>query len=498
MTLLPRSVSARLGLVLVVLLLALGVAFTALTQWLLERHRLEVSQALHSGLASSLVKEYAVFDDNGVSAVGLEGIFHTLMAVNPAIEVYLLDSDGRILQYSAPYRAVEMSTVELEPVRAFLGGARGYQVVGDNPRAPGQKNVFSAAPVTVNGDLMGYLYVVLGGDLYASINAEVGADTARMLSLAATAGILGFALVVGLIVFRLFTVRLRRLDASMRKFAGDCESDDCAPIPSPRKRDGDELDRLTARFADLTARVTEQVQTIRRSDRLRRQLVANVSHDFRTPLAALDGYLQTLLMKEDQLSAKEKREYVQIAAKSGQRLTRLVQELFELSRLEAKDRAAVPEAFCMRELVNDVMAKFQLHAAEKPLQLELQADASAPHVYAEIGLIERVLENLIGNAMDHTPANGFVRVSVASADEGSVEIAVHDSGTGISKRELPHIFERFYRADAASDRSTQGSGLGLAIVKRILELHRSRIVAKSEKGRGSSFVFWLPEAAKAG
>lgn len=488
-----RRLSTRLSVALLLLLLALGAAYFVSSQWVLERHRLEVSQSLHQGLAASLIKEYPVFDESGVSADGLEHVFHTLMAVNPAIEVYLLDPGGAILKYSAPYKAVELERVDVAPIRRFVEGRAAFPITGENPRAPGRQNVFSAAPVRVEGQLMGYLYVVLGGDEVESVEAAVGAGTARRLSLATVAALVGFGMLTGLIVFQLLTVRLRRLDRAMQRFAGECESDECRGIDPPARRNGDEIDRLTGSFADLTHRVTEQMDTIKRSDRLRRQLVANVSHDFRTPLAALDGYLQTLLLKGESLTVEERRQYLEIAAKSGQRLTRLVKELFELSRLEAEDREAQPEPFCLSELVSDVLAKFALRAEQKSLTLELDAAPEASHAYAEIGLIERVLENLIANAISHTPDGGFVRVSVAPANDDSVRIAVQDSGSGISERELPHIFERFYRASRNDDRrDDEGSGLGLAIVKRIIELHRSRIVAQSRRGRGSSFVFWLP------
>ena len=485
--------STRLGLVLLALLLVLGAGYWLIVNWVLERHRLEVNQSLNRGVAASLVREYEIFDDDGVSADGLEHVFHTLMAINPAIEVYLLNTQGEILEYSAPYRAVELDRVDMAPVQRFVGDATAYPIRGDNPRAPGERNVFSAAPIAVNGETMGYLYIILGGDQYEAVTATVGAGTTRWLSTGAIAALVGFGILAGFVVFRLFTVRLRRLDDAMRAFAEDCENGNCSPIEAPTGSERDELDRLTGRFAQLTNQISDQLETIQRSDQLRRQLVANVSHDFRTPLAALDGYLQTLLMKNDELSAVERKEYLEIAAKSGQRLTRLVKELFELSRLEAADRAPNPEPFCLSELASDVISKFNLLADEKSLSLELTCEPEALHAYAEIGLIERVLENLLANAIAHTPEGGFVRVALQPEAGDSVQVSVHDSGAGISKRELPHIFERFYRAESKSADDGEGSGLGLAIVKRIIELHRSRIVARSEQGEGSAFVFWLPQ-----
>jgi signal transduction histidine kinase len=217
--------------------------------------------------------------------------------------------------------------------------------------------------------------------------------------------------------------------------------------------------------------------------------VANVSHDLRTPLASLHGYLETLLMKEGKLSAQEQRNFLEIAVKQSERLGTLVAELFELAKLESHETQLHCELFSLGELVQDVAQKLQLAAEKKKIRLQTHFRADLPFVFADIRLIERVLENLIENALRYTPEGGTV--TVALAREGKkVAVRVEDTGCGIPQQDLPYIFNRFYRGE--NHQRSEGAGLGLAITKRILDLHGCLIETVSAVNVGTSIGFQLP------
>ena len=258
-------------------------------------------------------------------------------------------------------------------------------------------------------------------------------------------------------------------------------------------RAGTELERMKAE-SSLQHALTEVEQLKNRLQEenlyLRRELIANVSHDLRSPLASLRGYLETLLIKEKSLSTEERRSYLSIAARQAEHLQTLISELFDLARLDFTGYRIVAEPLHLGELARDVMQKFQLAARKKGVQLHLAVDDAVGLVEADIGLIERTLENLLGNALAHTARKGRVGLTVFAQD-GRVRIEVQDTGTGIPSSDLPHIFERFYRVDKSRSLSSQGSGLGLAIVKRIVELHASEIRVESEVGVGTRFWFTL-------
>jgi two-component system, OmpR family, sensor kinase len=488
------SLYARLALGLVMLVLLLGTVSFIVMMNAGRLYLQELNQRLNRTLAANLIEENRLqIEDGHFDPAALEPIFHTYMVVNPSIEVYLLDAAGRILAFSAPTAKVKRKRVDLKPIRAFLGGDRHLPIVGDDPRDPNGRKVFSVASVGPQGHPQGYLYVVLSGEQLDSDAAMLRNSYLLRVTLFGLAGVALFGLLAGLWLLFLITRRLRRLDLAMSEFeAGDFA--ELPPLDNLDIRSGDELSRLANTFRKMAERITAQVGALKQSDALRRELVANVSHDLRTPIASLQGYLETLLMKADTLSPDERNQYLHIAMRHCRRLGKLVSELFELAKLESGHAQLHREAFAPGELAQDIALKFQLRASRAGVHLDTVIPPDLPFVDADIGLIERVLENLLDNAIRHTPAGGHVTVSL-TGDGNGVTIHVADSGYGIPAEELPHLFDRFYQVEKSQRETGSGVGLGLAIVKRILELHAVTIDVSSALQTGTRFHFSLPVSA---
>jgi signal transduction histidine kinase len=170
--------------------------------------------------------------------------------------------------------------------------------------------------------------------------------------------------------------------------------------------------------------------------------------------------------------------------------------LFELAKLDANEIQPQQEPFSLAELAFDISHQFHLRARERNINFEVVADETVPQVSADVGMIERVLENLIDNSFKHTPAQGRIRLHL-SAQLGNVEVSVSDTGCGIAKEELPHVLKRFYRKIGKQDSSEaqSGLGLGLAIASRIVEMHGSQLTVESDLSRGTVFRFALPACA---
>lgn len=485
----PRSLYAKLALVLVGLSLLSAGLFVVLMVYSTERYHQELYQKLNRDLAQHIVAHEDLLRDGAPDQQRLKSLFDNMMALNPSVEVYLTDSTGNILSYSAPAGKVKAKRVDTGPIRRFIAGEQ-LPVLGMDPRNPERRKIFSAAPVTEGGDLRGYLYVIAAGEQYDTIASMLQGSYVLKVSLWMAAAGLVFALLAGLVIFALLTRRLRWLTDAVERFRRNGFRQPADMVP-PRPGNGDEIDRLAVSFEDMARQITAQMEHLEDTDRLRRELVANVSHDLRTPLASLQGYLETLLLKKDSLSAREQREYVEIAAKHSQRLGQLVSELFELARLDSTDATPEREPFSLAELIQDVLQKYELRARDAGVQLDVRLDARVPFVYANIGLIERVLENLLDNALHHTPKGGSVNLVLVPGKD-TVMVRLSDTGSGIAEQDLPHIFDRFYRARRPGARNTDGAGLGLAIARRILELHGGRIEAASERRAGTTFTFELP------
>ncbi len=235
--------------------------------------------------------------------------------------------------------------------------------------------------------------------------------------------------------------------------------------------------------------VVRDVTELRRSERLRRELVANVSHELRTPLTSIKGFVETLLggaLRDEQHS----RRFLEIIEAETNRLTKLVDDLLELSRLESKGVTFRLQPVDLAELCRSVVDRHQPRAERAGVQLTCAAEAGVV-VVADPDRIEQVVTNLVDNALKFTPEGGRVCVRVQACGQ-EAHVSVEDTGRGIPAEDLPHVFERFYRADRSRTRTSGGSGLGLAIAKHLVEMQGGRIWADSTPGRGSTFCFSLP------
>jgi len=483
-----HTLYARLAAVLVALVLAIGLAYALISASAIRHYLQELSQRFNHDLARRIVADRNLVEEGRLNQRALKAAFHAYMDINPRIEIYLLDADGRILSYSADPGQVKRERVALGPIRAFLRGAE-LPLLGDDPRSLRRRKAFSVTPIPSGQAPQGYLYVVLRGEQLDSVRQVVQGSYVLRLSAWGVAGSLGFGLVTALLLARLLTRRLHRLSAVMDDFQQSGFTDH-RPYGGKDGPGADEVDRLGVTFDRMARRITGQLNRLREQDGLRRELVAHIAHDLRTPLASLRGYLETLRMKEGELPERQRTEYLAIALRQSERLTKLVDELFELARLEAKETRPRTEVFPIGELLQDVVQKFRLKAGAAGVDLTLAVPPEMLFVRADIALTERVLDNLLGNAIDHTPAEGRVRVTLGAAD-GRLAVTVRDSGTGINARDLPRIFEPFYPSGSVPGRAGH-AGLGLAIARRIVELQGGELSVALPPDGGAAFSFALP------
>jgi signal transduction histidine kinase len=485
-----RTLYAKLAFVLFGLFCVVGGAFLIAALFSAQMYQQEVAQRLNRNLAMYVVDEHVLIGDDGVNQSELEDLFHNMMIINPSLELYLLGPQGEIIGHSVDLGSVSATSVSLAPVHQLLEGEKNLPVLGEDPRNPERKRAFSVAPIRLNNELQGYIYAVLGSERVDHVSELLQQSYILRWSAWAMAGGMVFVLLAGLLVFFLLTRRLRRLSKAMEAFKKENFSSP-AELSACANGSSDEVDRLGVTFYEMAGRIRSQMEKLRETDALRRELVANVSHDLRTPLASLQGYLETLIIKDDDLSAGERRAYLETVSRHAERLGKLVVELFELAKLEACELEPRVEPFQLAELIHDVVHKFQLRAREKGIELIVDAVPGVPFAEADIGMIERVLDNLIENALQHTPGGGTVRLSLNSNGE-LLTVQVADTGEGIPADDLPHIFDRFYRKTSGNWSSGDGAGLGLAIAQRIVELHGGTLEVVSEPDAGSSFGFDLP------
>ena len=484
-----KTLYAKLSLWLVLLLTIIGLLYAAISNYALHRHLQQLDQQLNENLARSLVADRNLVQEGRLNEQALKKTFQLYMRINPSIEIYLLTLEGKILSYSADPKKIMRASVSLEPIKAFLAMEKPYPLLGDDPRDHTRRKAFSVTPVPSRDKPQGYLYVVLRGEQYAKAE-QIARDGFLLQSgFWALLVALGVGLLGGLVVFAMLTRRLQRLTQRMAGFEASGFTSDLVRF-DPKMAHGDEIDRLGASFDHMAAKIREQFSAMSEQDQLRRRLIAQISHDLRTPLASIQGYMESLQIKGSSISVEERGDLVAVALKQGRRLSRMVEELFELAGLDARERAPVLEPCSAAELVHDAVQKYQQRAAQEGVDLSIEMEENLPLAMTDASMLERVFDNLIDNALTHTPTGGKIGISFAPTRK-NLQISIADTGTGIPLSDLPHIFEPFFQGETGSS-SPRHAGLGLAIAKRIMELLDGDIFVLSTKGEGSRFTLLVP------
>ena len=354
--------------------------------------------------------------------------------------------------------------------------------------------VEAAIPTAFNRHLLGMQQMIgslhgmeeMSSDLFTNFRAAV---TESLLVSTTTA--LVSAIIVSLFVSRRVVTPIRQMmEASRRIAAGRYQ--ERVDVTSE-----DELGQLARSFNQM-ATTLEQTET------MRRDLIANVAHELRTPLASIKGYMEGIM---DGVLPADPDTYQQIYHEAD-RLQRLVNDLQELSRVEAGAFELKRHPLAAGELIQQTAARLRPQFEEKGVSLRLNLSADLPLVQADEDRLNQVLLNLVGNALQYTPSGGTVTINAQIENpkypKGTLSkiqnpaellISIHDTGLGIPAEHLPHLFNRFYRVDKSRSRAGGGSGIGLTIAKHLVEAHGGHLWAESAgEGQGSLFGFSLPLA----
>jgi signal transduction histidine kinase len=252
----------------------------------------------------------------------------------------------------------------------------------------------------------------------------------------------------------------------------------------------DELASLALSFNEMAVQLQAVERKQQELDTLRRDLIAWVSHDLRTPLTSIRAILEALAdgVVEDPATVQR---YLRTAQGDIRALSALIDDLFEVAQVDAGGLKLEPARASLSDLVSDTLESFAALAKEQGVALSGAVQAGTDPVWLDAQRMGRVLANLVSNALRHTPAGGSVHIQ-ARPEGSDVRVEVRDSGEGIRTEDLPHVFERFYRGEKSRSRATGGAGLGLAIAKGVIEAHGGKISVESKAGEGACFVFVVP------
>ncbi|BBQ84642.1 MULTISPECIES: sensor histidine kinase [Enterobacteriaceae] len=484
------SLSQRLTLVFTAILLLCAIAACSVQLYNSSQFGNAMVQRLSAGLAQQIVNREPLLDaQGGVNRQTLKTLFDRLMTLNPSVELYLISHDGTIVADAAPPGHIKRQQIDLAPLRAFLDGAA-WPVYGDDPRSQDKQKVFSVAPVLLNGNLHGYLYIILEGENLNALAESAWHKALWSTFLWSLLLVALFGLLAGTLVWYWVARPVRQLTAHVQGVDQDSISAIRQLAQQPLQADGsNEVAILRNTYIELARKIASQWDQLSDSDRQRREFIANISHDLRTPLTSLLGYLETLSMKADTLSPEDNRQYLAVALRQGHKVRHLSQQLFELAKLEHGGIKPQLEPFAIGELIQDVAQKFDLAIETRRLTLKVEIPRALPLLNADVSMIERVVTNLLDNAVRHTPPGGTVMLRVWQENE-RLQVEVADSGPGVDEALREALFQRPSALSAQSVRENRG-GLGLLIVRRMLELHGGSI-RLMEASAGACFRFFVP------
>ena len=342
-------------------------------------------------------------------------------------------------------------------------------------------------------DFMDVAYPIVsegGGEkfvIYIIDNKQTAQDlNAEIFTLILEAVLIGLAIsiVLSVVLARTMLSPIRGMTVAAEAMAG---GDFSAKIAV---ESDDEIGVLSETFNDMGSQLENTLEQLKAAEKLRRDFVANVSHELRTPVTSIRTYAETLEANTD-LPEETEKEFLSVIINESDRMTKIVQDLLELSRFDSGHLQLELDSFSIERSLRDVHTAIALEAKKREHTFNLELEWKLPKIKGDKSRIEQVMMNIISNAVKYTPNGGVIDIS-GGTREGQIWIKISDTGVGIPQEDIAHVFDRFYRVDKARSRESGGTGLGLSIAREIVLRHGGDIVIESEPGKGTEVTIYLP------
>ena len=418
----PFVLFRRIYVVIFLLIALLGVIFTGITYMATTNFYETSTQLLNKDVAAHIAKFTSPYGREGFDRQKADSVFYEAMVISPSAEVYFLDTVGRVIYYHGSPAEIRSHRIPLEHILRYLASDGSQHIDGPDPRDPAHPKIFSAAAVDGDSGRLGYIYVVLGSAQYRSVTQMLYNSHVTPTVLGTVAAILTISLLVTLLY--LHRMRLR--------------FDELVNVMGKRFREGD--------------------------------FMVNLSHDLRTPLAIARGYGETLLLKKGELSLAQEKEYLELVTGKIRQVEGVVNQLFELAKLESPNFVPHREPFVFGEMAGEV-----LRAVGAQQRIEQRGVEDGSWIEADVAMMERVVQNLVVNALAYTPAGGRIALSLGRVGHELV-FSIENEGAALSEELLAWVNE------PEASRPSRPA-VGLTIVRKILLLHAYGFRAESVGGR---------------
>ncbi|MBR7091902.1 MAG: HAMP domain-containing histidine kinase [Clostridia bacterium] len=388
-------------------------------------------------------------------------------------EALITDNNGTVILCSDGETCAHVGqTVPQKPLEALTAQDTYFKVETLGSLYETERYVAAVRMVRTGGQQLGYVFLSIS----AQASRQALILNLRTFAVAALVALALFLIVMYILTYRLVKP-LRRMAEAARKFGA-----------------GDFADRIAVKEKDeigaLAQAMNNMADSLASAEGMRRGFIASVSHELRTPMTTISGFVDGIL--DGTIPPEQHRHYLQIVSSEVKRLSRLVQSMLSLSRMDAGEMRLNPVEFDLTELAGGVLLSFEDRIEKKGLRVEGGETAEPVLVQADRDLIGQVVYNLVENAVKFSDEGGTLRIATRS-DGRHAYFTLRNTGPGIAPEEMPHIFQRFYKSDASRSLDKTGMGLGLYLVRQILTLHGGEITVRSVQGSYCEFEFWLPK-----
>ncbi len=466
------------------ILVVQGIVFVIITYLATVYYHEASTQLLNKDIAAHIVKFTSPFTENGLNTKKADSVFKNAMILSPGAEVYFLDPTGKVVYFDASKEEIKKWTVSLAPINKFIAKSGKKFIKGIDPKEPGESKIFSAANVIDKGQTGGYIYVILKSKKSENIVALLFGS--HIISLAGKAFLV--IILLSLIFGYIHLSNIRKNFQKMFLVLNSFESGDYTARFSSKQ--GDELEPVTRAFNKMADLLVSAIQKLTKAEVERKKFIAAISHDLRTPLTIATGFAETLLLEKQKglVKHEEQEQYIQLIYSKLTWMENLVNQLFEVSKMEAVEFIPHKEPLVLSETIEESANTFQLIAEEKNISLVCNCHR---HVWvnADVSMMERVAQNLIGNALKYTPEGGWVAISVIE-ENNMVLFKIENEAPPLPESLSAWINSRSKQDNLWLNRPSD-SGLGLVIVIKILQLHDAKLHT-SVSGNKNVFSFHLP------
>ena len=475
-----NNIFTRISILVFVLIATLSILFILITYTSATYFFNESTQLLNKDVAAHIARFTSPFEGNTVNKRKADSIFYNAMVISPSIEVYFLDTVGKIIYYEAPDSSIKLWQIPLDNIHRLIASKGEAFIKSPDPKIPYENKIFSAAEVVSNGRKLGYIYVILGSKEYNTTKDLLISSHITMLALQTFLIIVLISILISWYYIR----RLKRKYNSIIEVLQQFQSGNLAARFTGKYH---EFAPITNSFNTMAELLAYNINQSKIAAEERKNFIANISHDLRTPLSIASGYTETLLTPANEhTDAQQQRAYIQLVHTKLKQVEEMVMQLFELSKLDAVNFTPKKEPFIFSEILQEVVMGFQITAKKKNIQLECINCHELLWVNADVKMIERVIQNLVENAVKNTPEGGRISIELQRCDH---ELNIVFENTG---KPLPQELVQWINIENGNNTHTRppgNIGLGLAIVKRILELHYCRLTVKTPTGLSNHFSF---------